>query len=193
MSKEICLYSDDKKYKCVVELSDSLDQFKCPDHSVLILFEERENGTYIIAQSRDKRLETEKDQQIANLEVKLAEKEQQVEKWKQFYNIAIEDFNEMQEANNKLKQQLAEKEREIKYLEKEVDDWCHKIMQQGTHHSLELSKAREKANQDKISFALEHINQFKDFILNNIYLTNNGDEEKVNKFANEIIENIKGK
>ena len=54
----------------------------------------------------------ESKKQVADLEAKLAEKEQQVEKWKQFYNIAIEDFNEMQEENNQLKQQLAEKEKQ---------------------------------------------------------------------------------
>lgn len=107
MSKEIFLYSDDKKYKCVVELSDSLDQFKCPDHSVLILFEERENGTYIIAQSRDKRLETEKDQQIANLEIKLAESEDRFQAHKQNDTQIIQEQTDL---IDKLKQQLAEKD-----------------------------------------------------------------------------------
>lgn len=72
MSKEIFLYSKNKKYKCAVELADSCDHFGCPDNSVMILFEERKDGTYIIAQARDKRLETEKDRIIADLEKELA-------------------------------------------------------------------------------------------------------------------------
>ena len=71
MSKEIILYSEDKKHKCAVELADSLDRFECPDHSVIVLFEERENGIYVIAQARDEKLETEKDQRIAELKEQL--------------------------------------------------------------------------------------------------------------------------
>lgn len=79
MSREIFLYSKDKKYKCAVELADSCDHFGCPDNSVMILFEERKDGTYIIAQARDKRLETEKDRIIADLETKLALTEKALE------------------------------------------------------------------------------------------------------------------
>ena len=84
MSKTILLYSEDNKYKCAVELADSLDRFNCPDHSVLVLFEERENGTYIIAQARDKKLETEKDDEINYLKMHLSEIKQQLaekDKW----------------------------------------------------------------------------------------------------------------
>lgn len=71
MSKEIYLYSEDKKYKCAVELADTCDRFGCPDHSMIILTEERSNGTYIIAQAKDRILETEKDKQIADLQHRL--------------------------------------------------------------------------------------------------------------------------
>ena len=54
--------------------------------------------------------------QIADLEAKLAEKEQQVEKWKQFYNIAIEDFNEIQEENDKTVHLLTEIKRDYDNL-----------------------------------------------------------------------------
>lgn len=76
MSKEIYLYSEDKKYKCAVELADTFDRFGCPDHSMIILTEERPDGTYVIAQAKDRILETEKDKQIANLQhrLKVAEK-----------------------------------------------------------------------------------------------------------------------
>ena len=71
MSKEIYLYSEDKKYKCAVELADSCDRFGCPDHSMIILTEERPDGTYVIAQARDRILETEKDEQISDLQHRL--------------------------------------------------------------------------------------------------------------------------
>ena len=71
MSKEIYFCSEDKKYKCAVELVDSCDRFGCPGHSMIILTEERPDGTYVIAQARDKILETEKDKQIANLQHQL--------------------------------------------------------------------------------------------------------------------------
>lgn len=71
MSKEIYLYSEDKKYKCAVELADSCDRFGYPDRSVIILTEERPDGTYIIAKARDRILETEKDKQIADLQHRL--------------------------------------------------------------------------------------------------------------------------
>lgn len=127
MSKEIFLYSEDNKYKCVVELADSLDRFNCPDHSVIMLFEEREEGTYIIAQSRDKRLETEKDQQIADLEAKLAESQNCACKHiGELTKIATEKDRKIEE----LKQQLAEKEKEaqeylIKY--KNYKTKCEKL------------------------------------------------------------------
>lgn len=79
MSKEIYFCSEDKKYKCAVELEDSCDRFGCPDHSVIILTEERPDGTYIIAEARDRILETEKDQQIADLQHKLKVAEKPLE------------------------------------------------------------------------------------------------------------------
>ena len=71
MSKQIYLYSEDKKYKCAVELADTCDKFGCPDHSMIILTEERPDGTYVIAQAKDRILETKKDKQIANLQHQL--------------------------------------------------------------------------------------------------------------------------
>lgn len=67
MSKEIFLYSEDKKYKCGIELAESTDRFGYSDHSMIVLFEEREDGTHIIAEARDMLLETQKDKQIAQL------------------------------------------------------------------------------------------------------------------------------
>ena len=71
MSKEIYLYSEDKKYKCAVELADTYNRFGCPVRSMIILTEERPDGTYVIAQAIDRILETEKDKQISDLQHRL--------------------------------------------------------------------------------------------------------------------------
>ena len=137
MSKEIFLYSEDKKYKCVVELADSLDNFGCSDYSMMVLFEEKENGTYIIAQARDKRLETEKDTLIDSLELEknnlvgenaklkqqLAESESKVkvgEFWHSAYQGKQLDYDKVYaelrqsyDENYQLKQQLADKEKQL--------------------------------------------------------------------------------
>ena len=88
MSKEIYLYSEDKKYKCAVELADSCDSFGCHDHSMIILTEERPDGTYVIAQAKDRILETEKDKQIAELQKQLKQSQKQ---------LAIEELKDLRD------------------------------------------------------------------------------------------------
>lgn len=130
MGKEIFLYSEDKKYKCAVELADSLDKFNCPDHSVMILFEERDNGTYIIAQARDKRLETEKDtiiddlqmhnadfmreladakNKIADLETKLVESETKCYTLESYNNFLLNQCKKLIKENKQLTHQHEDK------------------------------------------------------------------------------------
>lgn len=171
MSKEIFLYSEDKKYKCAVELSDSLDQFKCPDHSVLILFEERENGTYIIAQSRDKRLETEKDQKIADLEAKLAEKEFEHSRDLDRLNEELKSYKysvgQMWELLNDKDKQLAEKEGKIETLKQRIDSIVKIYSNDFVSKDTELKELRHKVkqhNQDKISFCIEKLTDIRSFV-----------------------------
>jgi hypothetical protein len=121
MSKGIFLYSEDKKYKCAFELCDTLDKYQIPDHSVMILFEEREDGNYVIAEARDKILVTEKDKRIADLETKLTDLQQ-------------EQITEMQEHQDAMKladktikeleTKLAESEKKHLLDEKEWQDYC---------------------------------------------------------------------
>lgn len=110
MSKEIFLYSEDNKYKCGIELAESTDRFGFPDHSIIVLFEEREDGTYIIAEARDMLLETQKDQQIAELQKQLEEKEKIIQMQQ---NIERYDIGEMLTENTKLRQQLKSQPVEI--------------------------------------------------------------------------------
>ena len=94
MSKEIQLYSKDNKYQCSVELADSLDNNGCPDHSVLVLTEDRKGLGYVIVMARDGLLETEKDKRITELEQDL--------------EFTTKTANELIEIKHKLEQELAE-------------------------------------------------------------------------------------
>lgn len=106
MSKKIYLYSEDKKYKCAVELADTFDRFGCPDHSVIILTEERPNGTYVIAQARDKILETEKDKKIADLQHRLDVTEKALELAVNIANIKSNHFWSSEELKEKAESEL---------------------------------------------------------------------------------------
>lgn len=148
--------------------------------------------------------------EISDLEAKLAESEKQVKGFVELFDKKQHENYEQFCEIIQLKQQLAEKEKayqellnsiKIKDLSNinfiQVNEDIVRFSEGGVLYEYNkkentICKIIDQAHQDKISFAVEHINQFKDFILNNIYLTNNGDEEKVNKFANKIIENIKG-
>jgi uncharacterized coiled-coil protein SlyX len=153
VSKEIFLYSEDKKYKCGVELADSLDNFGCPDHSVMVLFEERENGVYIIAQAKDKSLKIEKNKQIADLEAKLAEKEHSIEMLNQHLTdkaIEIERLGE----------ELAEKEKEIDKLEDKLHHYYEETLNKGICGLCDHLRGEYKAD-----FAISQLEKAKDSIL----------------------------
>lgn len=194
MSKGIFLYSEDKKYKCAFELSDSVDQFKCPDHSVMILFEERENGTYVIAQARDKILETEKDKKITDLEAKLAESEQEnkdleddhnklIEQYNKQYNELCKEINVHSSARERLvkkvkelKQQLAEKEKEV----------------QRTHNYYQAVRNRETIQESKLDFAIAELEKVRKEFETKLTGCKWEDKMLVGKFCNttnEILDN----
>lgn len=189
MSKEIFLYSEDKKYKCAVELADSLDQFKCPDHSVLVLFEEREDGTYIIAQARDKRLETEKDQKIAELETKLAESEKENKNLEDDHNKLIEQYNNQYiELCKEIKCHSSARERfvkKVKELEEQIEEkdknfkWLHKNF-----------ATYMENNQDKISFCIEKLTDVRSFVSDATKIKE-PDYTKVYNYIEKQIEQLK--
>ena len=110
-----------------------------------------------------------KDQskKIADLEAKLAESESELEKQKEKYdklygcykktsNEDLQDKYRLADEIDKLKQQLAEKKKEIESLRSHAYvDMLHKEM-------LELKVATH--NQDKISFAVEQLEKVKEEI-----------------------------
>lgn len=93
-----------------------------------------------------------KDQKIADLEAKLAERTEQLK-------IALKDFNDIQQENDKLAQQLAEKEKEIESLRtRQFIDMTEKEMLElkiATHNQ-DLKKIRDifKQSQNQTAIAV---------------------------------------
>ena len=111
-------------------------------------------------------------QKIADLEAKLAESEKNVEFYQERYSdattsaygadlIAKNIQSRLEEEIRELKQQLAEKEKEIARLKELNIDIPIKQMQ--FHH-----------NQDKISFAVEQLEKVKEFVIRQLFITIKG-------------------
>ena len=96
----------------------------------------------------------EQRKQIADLEAKLAEKDLRIEELESQFAYECEcnkQFVDCQNENNQLKQQLAEKEKELKYYETLLKRQCN-----------------ECKNQGKISFCIERLNYLRDIIDNRV-------------------------
>ena len=106
------------------------------------------------------------DQRIADLEAKLAESEKQRQHLKDWLDNEIltsvdnesyyATINEYEEEVKKLKQQLAEKDEEIAYLTKQVKKFNNEAQKY-----FEDAYCNDFHNQDKISFALEQLEQIR--------------------------------
>lgn len=94
---------------------------------------------------------SEKDKKIADLEAKLAERKQFCESQ---VGSLLEINSELFEVNEKLKQQLAEKEHEldIRTFEAEMN-------------AITITKMRESKHQDKISFCIEQLEKVKEYVI----------------------------
>ena len=99
------------------------------------------------------RLLTDVLEYVFDLETKLAERTEQLK-------IALKDFNDIQQENDKLVQQLAEKEKEIEIYKHTV------YIDMLNQEMLELNVATQ--NQDKISFAVEQLENVKKFLIEKI-------------------------
>lgn len=134
------------------------------------------------------------EKKIANLEAKLAESEKQVKHWRDLYNDRDKQFQsvrqryhllnklqsnydkkdklhlaymqclELVELNEKLEQQLAEKEKEIEIMKQTLIDREETIVfADKTIKGLNLNH-----NQDKISFAVEQLKKVKAEFVNKV-------------------------
>ena len=101
---------------------------------------------------------------IKDLEAKLAESEKKYEDRKQFCinetRCQMEIINNLLEENNEIKQQLAEKEKEIKYLTKQA-----KKLNNEAQKYFEDAYCNDFHNQDKIDFAVAELEKVKEKVI----------------------------
>ena len=120
----------------------------------------------------------EQDQKIKNLEDKLAEKTEQLK-------IALKDFNDIQQENDKLAQQLAEKE-------KKIESCNHTIyMNMLNQEMLQLKVANLEQSQNQTAIAeLEKVKEFcNNPLIQNVY--GNIPEFRVENFIEQQIKELK--
>ena len=91
-------------------------------------------------------------EQIADLEAKLAEKEKTIENWQTMYQSVMQSCYNSIEEDKRLREQLAEKKKEIK----EVKKWW----------AYQYEGNAERKYQDKISFCIEKLEKVKELIKN---------------------------
>lgn len=96
-----------------------------------------------------------KDKRIADLEVKLAESEKSEETYKTMFEIGVENNHSLLKEIEQLKQQLAEKDVEIKNL-----TLAH--FESKTNQL--ILTTTQMINQDKISFAVEQLEKVKELL-----------------------------
>ena len=178
MSKEIQLYSKDNKYKCAIELADSKDRFGCPDHSRIMLFEERDDKIYLIADAKDRLLETEKDKRIAELEKDL--------------EFTTKTANELIEIKHKLEQELNSKNmlcenyncglnKKIQQLQQELAD----TKSYGLALYSTLYEQLEKEDIENVSSRISFLTGNKKSLYDNTYKTIKNLQEKIKELKGE--------
>ena len=102
---------------------------------------------------------------VADLEAKLAESEETI---KYLKGIKRYDIGEMLIENTKLKQQLAEKEKENDNLYNRLNS-KQKFYEMGLEKDYKeylsrLNKIKKEHNKDKISFAVEQLTEIRDYV-----------------------------
>lgn len=109
----------------------------------------------IICENCVRNFYNDQEKQIADLEAKLAEKDKAIENWQTMYQSVMQSCHNGIEEDKRLREQLAEKEKELEEVKKSKTY----IMNFG-------NKVKEVQvvddNQDKISFALEQLEKVKE-------------------------------
>lgn len=163
--KNICEAQDNFEEPLLVDLN-FLYEVENPKKEHIKLTEEQKNietmhKLLVEALEREKQ----KDKKIKELEEKLAESEKQRKHLKDWLDDEIltsvdhesyyATINEYEEEVKKLKQQLAEKEQELLEIKQRVAEKASKEFQ-------EMIDKRENHNQDKISFAVDILEELAD-------------------------------
>lgn len=112
------------------------------------------------------------EKEFADLEAKLAESKEKINKMLECYDNMLNAFDNVQKENEQLKQQLAEKEEINRLVNEQLADKDKELKyfkKQARRFNNEAQKYYEDAycndfhNQDKISFAVERLEKVKEF------------------------------
>ena len=129
-------------------------------------------------------IKEEKDNKIADLEAKLAESESKSYTLESYNNFLNNQCKKFIKENKQLKQQLAEKEKKLAEY-KRVCTIAHV-------EDLQIENMLLKGkDQDKISFAVEQLNQFKSELVNKVSPVNLSYTEYVQEVFKKIDNQIK--
>ena len=122
---------------------------------------------------------------IADLEAKLAEKEQELNDLCQNYDFQLNDFSRevyrLQQREKSLQEQLAEKEKEIEEMHKQLS-YCESLL---------LRECKECDNQYKISFAVEQLEKVKELCIKDMTICE--DYFAIEKILDQQIKELKEK
>ena len=120
-----------------------------------------------------------KDKQIADLEAKLAERTEQLK-------IALKDFNDIQKENDKLAQQLAEKDELLKQKigDMKSTDFIRMCVDCGF-----MVQAKENDNQTAIAELIKVQKYISD---NAVYLEEESFGREINDYIDQQIKSLKG-
>lgn len=108
------------------------------------------------------------EKKISDLEAKLAESKKSEETYKSMFEIGVENNHSILKEIEQLKQQLVEKNKLLreKIGSLKTTDFVRLCLDCGF-----MIDAKDKDNQDKISFALEKLQETKDLILKKCFNT----------------------
>lgn len=131
--------------------------------------------------------ETEKDRKIADLQSQLEEAELEAVRWQEHFEQAKLDYN-------CLKEELAEKGRQLKLAEelliKQEKEYDEQLEKQAKIHYRHL----KERNQDKISFCIEKLVNVQKYISDNaVYIEEESFGREINDFIDNQINELKRK
>ena len=127
-------------------------------------------------------------------EKKLAEKDKRIHEVENTFNVSAIALAEKFKKIKELKQQLAEKEIDLSLARNEIDTLKHNLNISQEHDKVMCEQYFEKckeSDQDKISFAVERLSQFKSELVNKVSPVNLSYTEYVQEVFNKLNDQIK--
>lgn len=112
---------------------------------------------------------------------RIAELTEQIEEWRSLYSALMKDCQMQIEEYNKIKNQLEEKEKELRYKTAECEKWktdyenCSKLEKMMTKERQYCLDNWRVSDQDKISFCIEQLEKVKEYCRQKAYHDSYGD------------------